>query len=183
MHSFRTYKKRKTLGRVKVYLVPYLGSELFFVVVLFSSMGPEEKRISVLQLEESFCVHAPPSSLIYLLTDRVFKELRQRVFSAETEISSEPKPVEAEAPPAQTQVGWAWGRGPAPRFTLPLLSAFSIPGCFLGLMISPELRGHSQDFRSCHILGRNSAFSSFPERQLVPCSLGFLSHVVFSLGF
>lgn len=83
-------------------------------------------------------MHAPPSPLIYLPTDRTFRELRQRVFNTEIEISSEPKPVEAEAHLAQAQVGWAWGRGPARQSTVPQLCALSIPGRLPGPHAPPR---------------------------------------------
>lgn len=45
-----------------------------------------------------------PLPSFYLHTDRIFRELRQRVFTTEIEIRSEPKPVEAEARLAVVQV-------------------------------------------------------------------------------
>lgn len=47
-----------------------------------------------------------PLSSFYLPTDRILRELRQRVFHTETEISLEAKPVGEKA-----QLAQAWGRG------------------------------------------------------------------------
>lgn len=78
---------------------------------MFSPSGAEEKRISILQLGESCCVHTLPLPF-YLPTDKICRELRQPVFVTETEISSEPKAVGAKACLAQAQewAGWQSGR-------------------------------------------------------------------------
>lgn len=57
----------------------------------FSPNEAKEKRISILQLEESFCTHAPPSSLILSPDRQDIQGAERRVFSTETEISPELK--------------------------------------------------------------------------------------------
>lgn len=128
------------------YCVWVLNSFFFFY-------RAERKRISALQLEESFCMYAPPSSLTYLPTNRIFGELRQQVFNVETEISSELKPVEAEVHLAGGRCGQDGPGGVVlvSNKLFPCSLLCQSPGCFPSRMLCPELRGQSQDFHSCGI--------------------------------